>query len=130
MSDIKSGVSSRCPWAGWKRADWPRFTLCSSFFVETNLVSDGYSSGKGRNEGVTIPRASNHREGPRKVSAMQQVLSSVRYVYFRKTSGSNIGAQTCFLPSRRHLTLLRHCFWVNWDNALCTKNCGNSQLWV
>jgi len=38
--------------------------------------------------------------------AMSQVLSSIQYICFRKTSGSNMGRQTCFLPGR-HLTSLR-----------------------
>jgi len=36
--------------------------------------------------------------GRRKVPTMSQVLSSIKYFCFRKTSGSNMGRQTCFLP--------------------------------
>jgi len=36
--------------------------------------------------------------GRRKVPTMSQVLSSIKYIYFRKTSGWNMGRQTCFLP--------------------------------
>ena len=35
--------------------------------------------------------------GP-KSPTMSPVLSSTQYVYFRKTSSSNMGAPTCFLP--------------------------------
>ena len=33
-----------------------------------------------------------------KVPTMSQVLSSIHYICFRKTSASNMGQQTCFLP--------------------------------
>ena len=57
--------------------------------------------------GGAIPRAPNHYWGaeslPRapKVPTMSQVLSSIQYICFRKSSGSNMvaaGRQTCFLP--------------------------------
>ena len=50
--------------------------------------------------GLTIPRAPNHCRGRRKFPTMSQVLSSMQYICFRKTSGSSMGAlgQTCFLP--------------------------------
>jgi len=53
---------------------------------------------QGRNEGGTIPRASNHCGGRRKVPIMSQVISSIQHICFRNTSGSNTGRQTCFLP--------------------------------
>jgi len=57
--------------------------------------------GQRRNEGIkggTIPRAPNHCGGRRKVPTTSQVLSSIQYICFRKTSGWNMGRQTCFLP--------------------------------
>ena len=43
--------------------------------------------------------APNHCRGRRKApTVLSQVLSSIQYICFRKTSGSNIGRQTCFLP--------------------------------
>jgi len=41
--------------------------------------------------------ALNHCGRHRKVSAMSQVLSSVQYICFRKTSGTNMEAQNLFL---------------------------------
>jgi len=35
--------------------------------------------------------------GRRKVPTLSQVLSSIQYICFRKTLGSNMGRQTCFL---------------------------------
>jgi len=40
--------------------------------------------------------APNHSEGRRIVPTMSQVLSSLQYINFRKTSGSNMGRQSCF----------------------------------
>ena len=58
-----------------------------------------------------IPRAPNYyggakslweapdaRGGLRRVPTMSQVLSSIQYICFRKSSGSNMGHQTYFLP--------------------------------
>jgi len=61
---------------------------------------------QGRNNGGqegTIPWASNHYggaesvRGPQKVPKMSQVLSSIQYICFRKTSGSNMGAPNLLL---------------------------------
>ena len=55
---------------------------------------------QGRNEGdkgSTFPRAPNHCGGPAIVPTVSQVLSSIQYIYYRKTLGSKMGAQTCFL---------------------------------
>jgi len=38
--------------------------------------------------------------GRLKVPTMSQVLPSIQYIYSRKTSGSNIGAQNLFLVPR------------------------------
>jgi len=68
-----------------------------------------YGDTQGRNEGGkggTIPRAPNHCGGRRKVLKLPQVFSSIQYICFRKTSVSNMGRQTRFLPGR-HLTSLR-----------------------
>jgi len=56
---------------------------------------------QGRNEGGkggTIPRAPNYYGG-RKVLTMSQVVSSIEYIFFRKTSGSNVGASHLLLAS-------------------------------
>jgi len=71
----------------------------------------GSEGGKGR----TILRrrytlgARNHCVGRRKGPTMSQVLSSVEYICFRKTSSSNMGApnsKRVYCPGR-HLTLFR-----------------------
>ena len=51
---------------------------------------------QGLSEGVTIPRGPNHYggtdslPGAPNVPAMSQVLSSIQYTCFKKTSGSNM----------------------------------------
>jgi len=70
-------------------------------------------SAQGRNEGGnggTIPRAPNHYGGAeslrgapndcglrQKVPTVSQVLSSMEYICFRKTSGSNMGTPNLLL---------------------------------
>jgi len=49
------------------------------------------SCGQGRNREAQFP-------GRRKVPTMSHLLSSIQYICFRKTSVSNMGAPTCFLP--------------------------------
>jgi len=59
-----------------------------------------YKSHQGRNggeKGAQFPGCWVNM-GRRKVLKMSQVLSSIRWICFRKSSGSNIGRQTCFLP--------------------------------
>jgi len=48
-------------------------------------------------QGGAIPRAPNHCGRRRKVPTMSQVLSSMQYICFRKTSGSNMGAPNLLL---------------------------------
>jgi len=55
--------------------------------------------GQGRNEGAQFP-------GRRKVPTMSQVLSSIQYICFRKTLGSNMGTPN-FSGHGRNLTSLR-----------------------
>jgi len=50
-----------------------------------------YHCSQGRNKGGTILRAPNDYAGRRQVPTMSQVLSSMQYICFRKTSGSNMG---------------------------------------
>ena len=58
---------------------------------------------QGLNEGVTIPRRPNHYggtdslRGAPNVPTMSQVLSSIQYICFRKTSGSNMGTPKLLL---------------------------------
>jgi len=52
---------------------------------------------QGRNEGGTIPGVSSHCRERRKVPTMSHVLSSMQYICFRKTSGSNMGAPKLLL---------------------------------
>ena len=68
-------------------------------------ASQGCNEG-GKEKEDTIPRASNHCEGRREVPTTLQVLSSIQYICFRKTSGSNMRAPNLL---RRHLTSLRPC---------------------
>ena len=59
-----------------------------------------FSGGQGRNEGDqrgAIPRAPNRCGGRKKVPTMSQVLSSIQYICFRKTSGANMGAPNLLL---------------------------------
>ena len=51
----------------------------------------------GRNEGGKISRAPIRCGERRKVPKMSQVLSSIQYIYFRKTSGSNTGSPNLLL---------------------------------
>jgi len=83
-------------------------------FFGTKLSHISGSCRQGRNEGGkgdTIPRMPNHYGDPeslrrrRKVPTISQVLSSMQYICFRKTSGSNIWAPNLLLA--RHLTSLR-----------------------
>jgi len=65
--------------------------------------------------GATFPgrritmRGPNYCGGRRKVPTMSQVLSSIQYIYFRKTSGSNMGGAKLASCPGRHLTLLHPC---------------------
>jgi len=52
---------------------------------------------QGRNEGGKIPREPNHYGGAEKSQEMSQVLSSIQYICFRKTSGLNMGAPNLLL---------------------------------
>jgi len=45
----------------------------------------------------TIPRAPNHYGDAEKVPTMSQVLSSIQYIGFRKTSGSKTGTPNLLL---------------------------------
>jgi len=56
----------------------------------------------------------------RRVPKMSQILSSIQFICFRKTSGSNMGQQTCFLP-HRNLTSLRP--WVCGNVRMATGAC-------
>jgi len=55
---------------------------------------------QGRNEGGQEGKNSSSVEslwGRRKVPTMSQAVSSIQYIYFRKTSGSNMGAPILLL---------------------------------
>jgi len=64
--------------------------ICS---LPVTVVHEGVTRGA---RGNNSPGAESLR-GHRKVSAMSQVLSSIQYSCFRKTSGSNMWAQNLFL---------------------------------
>ena len=86
------------------------FFIRCTFFSVTNSCVAGVVGGVGvrgvtrGKRGAQFPgrritmAASNHCGERRKVPSMSQVLSSMQYICFRKSSGSNMGWQTCFLP--------------------------------
>jgi len=98
---------------------------CSKRFSEVFFITTGDTHGvscwarfqpstarvRGVTRGHTISQAPNHYGAPnhcggrRKIPTMSQILSSIQHICFQKTSGSNMGRQTCFLP-RCHLTSL------------------------
>ena len=57
----------------------------------------------GLSKGITIPWGSNHYggtdslRGAPNVPTMSQLLSSIQYICFRRTSGSNMGAPNLLL---------------------------------
>jgi len=53
--------------------------------------------------------ASNDCGGRRKAPTMSQVLSSIQYICFGRTSGSNMGGAKLASCPGRHLTTLRPC---------------------
>jgi len=79
----------------------------------TFVAKRRYTYKQGRNEGeqrgdispsaASLQGAESLREAPndyawrRKVSTMSQVLSSIQYICFQKTSGSNMGAPNLLL---------------------------------
>jgi len=80
------------------------FPICVLIPLLTYSVSNpefaaSFESAQGRNEGVQggaqFP-ADELLRGRRKVSTILQVLSSMQYIYFRKTLGSNMGAPNLF----------------------------------
>jgi len=72
-----------------------------------------------RNKGGAISRAPNHygggewlREAPKtRNNVTSTFVNAWIYVYFRRTSGANMGRQSCFLP-RSRLSSLRPWSWV------------------
>ena len=68
--------------------------------VQLRTIKDNM---QGRSEGVTIARGPHHYGGTESlrgapnVPTMSQVLSSVQYICFRKTSGSNMGTPNLLL---------------------------------
>ena len=67
--------------------------LCWSSFLIPKTFPIVFSQTQERNEGDKIPRVLNHCQGSkspwgdRKVPTMSQVLSSIQYICFQKTSG-------------------------------------------
>ena len=73
--------------------------------VEVLLASEGVMRGA---KGAQLPGRLMSAEGAEKVPTMSQVLSSIQYICFRKTSGSNMVAKLVSPPGH-HLTQLRPC---------------------
>jgi len=103
---------------------WCKYSCSLHFTLYTNQNSRSVTRGvtRGDKRGA-IPRAPCHYGGAkslwgapngsgacRKVPTISQVLSSIQYICFRKTSVSNMGRQTCFLP-RVPANSLRPCHW-------------------
>ena len=83
--------------------------MLNEFLSETGKL---FANVPGRNEVGTIPGAPDHYRGAeslwvapddcgggRKVPTMSQILSSIEYICFRKTSGSNMWAPNLLLAS-------------------------------
>ena len=77
-----------------------RFRIFKHIFRPAQGRNDG---GQG---GHNFPGAEWLR-GRRKVPTMSQVLSSIQYIWFRKISGSNMGAPNSLLAPGSHLASLR-----------------------
>jgi len=71
----------------------------SSMLLVINMtVAWGHMNGRNEGgQGRAIPRVPNDCGGHRKVPTMSHVLSSIQYICFRKTSGSNMGTPNLLL---------------------------------
>jgi len=82
----------------------------SEVHVAMNIKCRGHlTATQGRNKG-TIARAPNYCGHAQKVPTISQVLPSIEYICFRKTSGgSNTGVAKLASCPGRHLTSLHPC---------------------
>ena len=83
-------------------------TSCIVYFVF------GYAC-RGRTRGAQFPGRRITIGAPKSLNNVTNILSSTQYICFWKTSGSNMGRQTCFLPREPSnlITPLYACFmWI------------------
>jgi len=99
-------------------------------------------------KGGKISQGTEWPRGRRKIPTMlqvlsflSQVLSSVQYICFRKTSGSNMGRQTWFLPrttsnlvtaliqTQQEVTTMSVLQWINTNTPL-KRMCQRKDLWM